>query len=579
MNPIKQNPYRTLGLFGNSTEKELQKQIATIKRFAEVGKVKSFDYDFPFFGEVNRDSTQVQEAASKIEQAKNKVHYALFWFINSNRIDDVALNNLKEGNIDKASEIWEKTLMNAEISSKNFSSASNLSTLHLGLLTHNGSFDSEKFRETIYLKEKILNSDTLSDFINSIIGESVTFNKDSLLKDFVDDILVLVKPYLNKQNGISTSQLISTFKDFPAEIKQYISGKFTDRPINNIENQIDRAKANRDLNPSDGEQYGEELYLNTKEDVLFLKNVWGANNVQYQMIASKLANEILQCAIDFFIEYRDNDEYDPGEPALKVMKMAKAINPTGQVKNRLEENIENLQEWISEKPERDKNKRIGVDLAFIGSKLERFQSLNDTIENAKDLIVSSKPKLQNIKTILGSTDDLYMKISSAVVNNALNMLIEVVNVEQNDLQFNRLKLLTLPVTINNAVEVMSLMSGMDMFTELRTRFSQNQRTISNISSQLSQINRPSTTTYRTTSSNKSSGGCYIATMAYGSYEHPQVIQLRIFRDNVLSKSTLGRSFINYYYQYSPKLVERLKNKPLINKAIRSILNNFIKIIK
>ena len=31
---------------------------------------------------------------------------------------------------------------------------------------------------------------------------------------------------------------------------------------------------------------------------------------------------------------------------MKVMKMAKAINPTGQTKSRLDENIENLQEWI-----------------------------------------------------------------------------------------------------------------------------------------------------------------------------------------------------------------------------------------
>lgn len=55
MNAVRENPYRTLGLFGNATEKELQKQIATIKRFAEVGKSKSFDYDFPFLGHFKRE--------------------------------------------------------------------------------------------------------------------------------------------------------------------------------------------------------------------------------------------------------------------------------------------------------------------------------------------------------------------------------------------------------------------------------------------------------------------------------------------------------------------------------------------
>jgi hypothetical protein len=46
-------------------------------------------------------------------------------------------------------------------------------------------------------------------------------------------------------------------------------------------------------------------------------------------------------------------------------------------------------------------------------------------------------------------------------------------------------------------------------------------------------------------------GCYIATMAYGNYDHPQVLELRTFRDEFLSKSYLGRNFIKLYYKYSP----------------------------
>ena len=68
-------------------------------------------------------------------------------------------------------------------------------------------------------------------------------------------------------------------------------------------------------------------------------------------------------------------------------------------------------------------------------------------------------------------------------------------------------------------------------------------------------------------------------MAYGSYEHPQVIELRKFRDNTLSKSIFGRSFIKIYYKYSPKLVEHLKDKHLVNQTIKSILNTIIRIIK
>jgi len=76
----------------------------------------------------------------------------------------------------------------------------------------------------------------------------------------------------------------------------------------------------------------------------------------------------------------------------------------------------------------------------------------------------------------------------------------------------------------------------------------------------------------------SAGGCYIATMAYGSYEHPQVLVLRNFRDNTLSKSKLGSWFIAKYYSYSPKLVRQLQNKKTVNYLIKKFLNQFIKLI-
>ncbi len=78
---------------------------------------------------------------------------------------------------------------------------------------------------------------------------------------------------------------------------------------------------------------------------------------------------------------------------------------------------------------------------------------------------------------------------------------------------------------------------------------------------------------------KGGGGCYIATMAYGRYEHPQVMVLRDFRDNYLAKRNWGTKFIATYYKYSPKLVKHLKNKVFINRIVRNILNLFIKIIK
>lgn len=54
---------------------------------------------------------------------------------------------------------------------------------------------------------------------------------------------------------------------------------------------------------------------------------------------------------------------------------------------------------------------------------------------------------------------------------------------------------------------------------------------------------------------KKSGGCYVATAVYGSYDCPQVWTLRRFRDYSLALTWYGRLFITLYYAISPTLVK------------------------
>lgn len=75
-----------------------------------------------------------------------------------------------------------------------------------------------------------------------------------------------------------------------------------------------------------------------------------------------------------------------------------------------------------------------------------------------------------------------------------------------------------------------------------------------------------------------SSGCYIATMVYGDYEHPKVLILRQFRDNVLERNLLGKQFVKVYYFLSPKVVKRLQNCDVVNGLIRFFLDSIIKLI-
>ena len=74
------------------------------------------------------------------------------------------------------------------------------------------------------------------------------------------------------------------------------------------------------------------------------------------------------------------------------------------------------------------------------------------------------------------------------------------------------------------------------------------------------------------------GGCYIATMAYGDYNHENVIMLRKFRDNILNNYLFGRIFIKIYYKTSPSLVVLFKDNERINLYIKRTLDLFVKIL-
>lgn len=73
-----------------------------------------------------------------------------------------------------------------------------------------------------------------------------------------------------------------------------------------------------------------------------------------------------------------------------------------------------------------------------------------------------------------------------------------------------------------------------------------------------------------------SGGCYIATAVYGSYNCPEVWTLRRYRDNTLASSWYGRSFIRFYYALSPTLVKWFGNKTWFKSIWKPALDHFVK---
>jgi len=71
--------------------------------------------------------------------------------------------------------------------------------------------------------------------------------------------------------------------------------------------------------------------------------------------------------------------------------------------------------------------------------------------------------------------------------------------------------------------------------------------------------------------NGKNGGCFIATAAYGSPLHPHVETLRDFRDGYLMTNKLGRGFVDFYYRYSPYMVNIVAKQKILKIAVRYYL--------
>lgn len=80
-------------------------------------------------------------------------------------------------------------------------------------------------------------------------------------------------------------------------------------------------------------------------------------------------------------------------------------------------------------------------------------------------------------------------------------------------------------------------------------------------------------------SRKNRPRCFIATAAFGYPMAPEVIYLREFRDQILRPHPVGRRLIYYYYKLSPKLAQKLVQKPTLRRFTRRLLQLVVGVLK
>jgi hypothetical protein len=575
MRAILNNPYRIVGLLIGATAPEQRRQLTRLQRYIEAEQEPEGDYSFPILGKMERTIDQVNDAASKLNLDSDKMNAAIFWFYKGNSIiDEPALEAIRDGDVSQAFNVWSKLTMNGEVTQRSASAFGNLGTLCLsGALTT--ILTKEKALEQgISLKLKFLESEFVRDVQALATDETYKITKKELQLVFLNQ----VQAELVNTGIFATNKFLEILnRQFFAAREDFLKG-FVQKPIEQIEKQIAECKLKR-KDKAVAITAGKTLYQQTIEGLTQLKSILGASNPKYTSISDKVSDEVLQCGIEHYNLYKDSTTIDPGPPAMELFIKAKSLAIGNIAVQRCQENTANLQKWIDDKPERDKIARVKDDFEALKRLIDDSETQRDTVANAKNLLASARPYLTRVKNVLGAYEELYLGVSTRIAADAQGMCIAEINGLQDQVpaQVDHIKRLQLILVIthevNEALTVMNSILAMDLRADFRERAVQNKTSLSRIQQQLAP------TTGGGNSGGGNGGGCYIATMAYGDYDHPQVWELRKFRDEVLARSIAGRLFIRSYYFISPKLVALLKDQAAVNTFIRKLLNQFIKLRK
>lgn len=443
-NLLSHNPYRILGVYSNSPKKDVLSSLNRMKAFLKVGKTVSFPLDLPqFLPSIDRDETIVSSAQASIELPMDQIKHTLFWFMKVTPLDDIALNHLLAGNIIQAKEIWNKK-----------ETVSSILNLMVCALIENDADSLAIKADTLF--------QNYSEAFCLTVNETIKLTSSQLTELFIE---------LIKQDGTIELAKLMQVSGTSIEWRKIIGGGLVKPIIDEISLAISEAKSAK--GSSANYRAGEKLMNSTKGSLSQLKGLLGVSDMQYQMIADKLATTILQCGINYFNETEDDDA---PQKAMILQGFALSIAVGQVVKDRCKENVDVLKKIGPEYAIRKEMDAIGKLLKnfnnpssiYSGSPI--FDSYSSAspfgIKKSKyseldilNLIRNARPELNKIKAKLGSNDDTYLKISSAIASAAINALVDIINKEQESVSiYGTSAALMLRPKIESAVQTMSVIT-------------------------------------------------------------------------------------------------------------------------
>ena len=339
LNVISKNSFRILGVFGNSSKKEILGNKSKFNAFLRVNQpvpVQPLDL-LELLPPVTRNLEIINSAESELTISKGQLVQCLFWFVNTGSQNSDGIDSFVQGDMDTAIQLW-----------RNDGSIGSLQNIMVSYLI------AGRYREAIILAQNILT--THFEKWRNLFSLLPDISVNDVAHIFLDSLYAEIPTELTSMdwNGMSV------------EWASYIMKKATLPVVNKIVTLVEKCEKSNADNPKMRYEDAIGLLEKVGPHLEELEGLLRSDNITLQSTEDKVYSEVLNCSISsynaVYDELCNGEDRSYREIAPLCNELIDKIDST-YISPTLAQRVEENKIIIQEKCE-DIEKTVGEHLAF-----------------------------------------------------------------------------------------------------------------------------------------------------------------------------------------------------------------------
>jgi hypothetical protein len=336
MELIEYNPFRLLGLTANATPSARSHQANRIEQYLRVGQVPELEFDItPPLDFVQRTKELMDQQPGRIHATRDKILYALFWFVEANGIDKIALGHLtRSKDIEKALLDFSKGSRGFVSTPDSYSAILNHSTLEI--ISFRQHRDVSRLKKAITNKFGVVSDQESLGCLRELVApEENDVSVQEILNLAMPRLKELLRELLPSEN--TNKMMLEIFRANEV-IYPDLRTEVVDDLVQQVERLVHRTENNRESELAKAytaellqtvPTMGEEMLDDVEAPLREIKELLGETDPVYTNCMQKVYEEVNYCGVlpfNKYIEKLNSTEGSEHEQAKREANISEIVS-------------------------------------------------------------------------------------------------------------------------------------------------------------------------------------------------------------------------------------------------------------